>query len=111
MMTFRVLRLDPEHARRFREAAPVASTHALKLGRYLESGTVEADSPYEAWKLLRSSEDGDLAVGDVLQAGEEPPLLCTYWGFEPAVWDTPSGASSEISKESESPKGVYASSM
>ena len=111
MTTFRVFRLDPEHARRFREAAPVASTHALKWGRYLESGTVEADSPYEAWKLLQSSEDGGLAVGDVLQAGEESPLLCTYWGFEPAAWDTPAEDSSGISKRSESPKGMYASSM
>lgn len=102
MTSFRIFRLEPDHAARFREATPDSLKRELKRRRYIEAGTVEADSPYEAWQLLQSAEDRALAVGDVLQFGNEEPLLCTYWGFDAATWDAPEEGAAEAPSSAES---------
>ena len=100
--SFRIFRLDPGHAARFREATPDSLKRELKRRRYIEAGTVEAESPYEAWKVLQAADDSALAVGDVLQTGSENPLLCTYWGFDTATWDTPEEGTVEPPSSAES---------
>ncbi len=100
MSTYRIFRLNAEHAAHFRTAAPGALKPVLKRGRYVETGAIDADGPYEAWKLLQDDEGGALGVGDALQCGSEPPLLCTYWGFDPTNWDTPEeGTEAQFSAE------------
>ena len=80
MPTYRIFRLSAEHAARFREKAPGAGKVRLRRGRYAESGAIEADSPYDAWKLLQADEQGALSIGDVLQLDEEPPAAVRLLG-------------------------------
>ena len=89
MKRYRVFYLNEMLVDRFREAAPLKEMGVLRSGHYRESGLVEAETPYEAWRRLRQDDElreRPIGVGDVLQAESEDPLLCLYWGFEPTRW-------------------------
>ena len=72
----------------FRAAPHTSGETAVKLKDYVESGAVEADSTYEAWELLRST-DQALAVGDVLESELGGIKICKYIGFDDAKWILP----------------------
>jgi hypothetical protein len=93
MPVYRIFRLHDAQVEGFRERAPKPGRPEVHLRHYEPAGTVEAASPYEAWKLLSEGADGGegvrpLGVGDVLQENGEaaPPLLCNWWGFDEASW-------------------------
>ncbi len=90
MPRYRIFQLKGEHVQAFQEKAPKAGKLSLRDSRYEEVGNIEADGPYEAWKLLQEGDlpEGvrQLGVGDVLQIAEEAPLICTWWGFDSAQW-------------------------
>ena len=90
MPRYRIFQLRPDYVQAFQEKALKPGQMALRDSRFEEKGAVEADSLYDAWKLLRDENRPDgvrqLAVGDVLQIDDENPMVCTWWGFEPAAW-------------------------
>ena len=90
MPRFRIFQLRQEYVQAFQEKAPKPGKMTLRDSRYDETGAIEADSPYEAWKLLQEENRPDnvrqLTVGDVLQIDDEPPMVCAWWGFETAQW-------------------------
>jgi hypothetical protein len=90
MTRYRIFQLRQDYVQGFQEKAPKPGKMTLRDSRYEEIGAVEADSPYDAWKVLqeenRPANVRQLAVGDVLQVDDEAPLVCAWWGFEPAQW-------------------------
>ena len=72
----------------FRWAPHVSGCASAKPKDYEESGEVDAVNEYEAWRVLRESEQA-LAVGDILEAGAGQLRICKYVGFEPAQWLVP----------------------
>lgn len=90
MPRYRIFQLRRDYVQGFQEKAPKPGKMTLRDSRYEEKGAVEADSPYNAWKLLQEENRPhgvrQLGVGDVLQIDEESPLVCVWWGFEAAQW-------------------------
>jgi hypothetical protein len=90
MPGYRIFQLRPEYVLAFQEKAPKPGKMSLRDGRYEETGAIDADSAYEAWKLLQDENRPEnvrrLAVGDVLQIDDEDPMVCAWWGFETAQW-------------------------
>lgn len=90
MASYRIFQLREDCVQAFQDRGPKAGTISLRDSRYDEVGVVNADTPYGAWLMLRqeSRAEGvrELGVGDVLQTGEEAPLVCTWWGFDQAEW-------------------------
>lgn len=90
MPSYRIFQLRKDFVQPFQDKAPKAGCLTLRDSRYDEVGVITADSPYEAWLMLRqeSRTDGvrELGVGDALQTGDEAPLICAWWGFESAEW-------------------------
>ena len=92
----------------FRWLPHVSGCASLKPKDYEQRGEVEARSEYEAWQLMRES-DEPLAVGDLLETETGQLRVCKYVGFEPAEWvlpepkhhtetaDTPVAAESPVS--------------
>ncbi len=74
----------------FRAAPHTSGETAVKLKDYVESGSVEADSTYEAWESLRSTSE-PLEVGDILESELGGIKICKYIGFEDAKWVIPEG--------------------
>lgn len=74
----------------FRAAPHTSGETAVKLKDYVEGGTVEAESTYEAWELMRATED-PLAVGDILESELGGIKICKYIGFDDAKWILPEG--------------------
>lgn len=72
----------------FRAAPHTSGETAVKLKDYLESGSIDADSTYEAWESLRSTEH-PLEVGDILESELGGIKICKYIGFEDAKWVVP----------------------
>lgn len=95
MPRYRILLLDENRVAYFRERAPKAGALTLKPQHYEESGEIEADHPYDAWKRLQAEEPESatlprpLGVGDVLVDPEDHVMLLNYWGFDPAAWFEP----------------------
>jgi hypothetical protein len=91
MPVYRVFYLKDSEIERFREMAPKAEPYHLKPRCYEESGHIEASNVYAAWQALQEAggEGGPgrrMGVGDALQAESDVPQVCTFWGFEPAIW-------------------------
>ena len=90
MLSYRIFQLRKDYVQAFQDKAPKVGRLTLRDSRYDEVGVITAVSPYEAWLMLRqeSRTDGvrELGVGDALQTGDEAPLICAWWGFEPAEW-------------------------
>lgn len=88
MPTYRIFRMKEQARLSFRAAPHTSGETAVKLKDYVESGVVEADSTYEAWEMLRST-DQALAVGDVLESELGGIKICKYIGFDDAKWILP----------------------
>jgi len=90
MPRYRIFQLRPEYVQAFQNKALKPGKMTLRDGRYEEAGAVEADSSYDAWKLLQEENRPQgvrqLMVGDVLQIDDESPMVCAWWGFELAQW-------------------------
>jgi hypothetical protein len=106
MARFAIYRLRDTLQERFRWSPKAASSTAtgedlsLKPTDYRDDGSIEAQSPYDAWERLRAS-GAELRVGDVVaevgdevdseianQATCEAVWICKFNGFERAQWIT-----------------------
>jgi hypothetical protein len=85
---YRIFRMREQARLSFRVAPHTSGETAVKLKDYSEAGTVEAASTYEAWDLLRATEQ-PLEVGDVLEAELGGIKICKYIGFDDAKWVLP----------------------
>ena len=72
----------------FRWAPHVSGCANVKPKDYEETGSIEAENEYHAWRLLQDSER-PLAVGDLLQNERGELRICKYVGFDTAVWVLP----------------------
>jgi len=72
----------------FRWAPHLSGCASLKPREYEPRGEVQARHEYEAWQLMRDSEE-PLAVGDLLETEDGQLRICKYVGFEPAQWVLP----------------------
>ena len=72
----------------FRWAPHLSGCASLKPKEYEPRGEVQARTEYEAWQLMRDSEE-PLAVGDLLETEDGQLRICKYVGFEPAQWVLP----------------------
>jgi len=72
----------------FRWAPHLSGCASLKPKEYEPRGEVQARHEYEAWQLLRESEE-PIAVGDLLETEDGQLRICKYVGFEPAQWVLP----------------------
>jgi hypothetical protein len=88
MPHYRIYRMKDSPRQQFRWAPHVSGCATLKPRDYEPRGAVEARHEYEAWQLLRDSEE-PLAVGDLLETGDGQLSICKYVGFEPAQWALP----------------------
>jgi hypothetical protein len=60
----------------------------VKPKDFEQSGEVEAVNEYDAWRLLRATEQ-PLALGDLLENGKGELRICKYVGFDSAQWVIP----------------------
>src|SRR5579872_4858907 len=88
MPHYRIYRMKDSPRQQFRWAPHVSGCASLKPREYELRGEVAARSEYEAWQLLRESED-PIAIGDLLEAEDGQLRICKYVGFEPAQWVIP----------------------
>jgi len=72
----------------FRFAPHVSGCASVKPKDYEPKGEITAANEYEAWRLLRSSEE-PLDVGDLLENEKNELRICKYVGFETAQWVLP----------------------
>lgn len=96
MPQYQLYRLIDSRRENYKNAAPEPGQTELRSRHYELAGEVEAGSPYQAWRRLRTvgeepESPAALAVGDVLRNLESDEwLVCNYWGFDPVQWnDTP----------------------
>src|SRR3984957_11541951 len=79
MPHYRIYRMKDSPRQQFRWAPHLSGCASLKPKEYEPRGEVQARHEYEAWQLMRDSqetEDGQLRI-------------CKYVGFEPAQWVLP----------------------
>lgn len=88
MANYRIHRMKDAPRQQFRFAPHVTGAASVKPKDYQDSGHVEADNEYEAWRLMRES-DQPLAVGDLLETEAGELRICKYVGFESAQWIVP----------------------
>jgi len=88
MPNYRVYRMKDSPRQQFRWAPHLSGCASLKPKDYEPRGQVEARHEYDAWQLLRESEE-PLAVGDLLETEDGQLRICKYVGFEPAQWVLP----------------------
>jgi hypothetical protein len=78
----------------YRWAVHTGGPCTVRAKDYRESDEeIEAETPYDAWKLLRANDRG-LRPGDLLEplgdnAAAASLLIAKYIGFEPASWFIP----------------------
>lgn len=72
----------------FRWAPHLSGCASLKPKDFETRGEVQARNEYDAWQLLRDS-DEPLHVGDLLETESAQLRVCKYVGFEPAQWILP----------------------
>ncbi len=88
MPLYRIYSMKDSPRQQFRAAPHVSGSAAVKPKDYETRGQVEALNEYDAWRLLRDSEQ-PLLVGDVLETEDGQLRICKYVGFEPAQWIIP----------------------
>jgi hypothetical protein len=88
MPNYRIYRMKDSPRQQFRWAPHLSGSVSLKPKDYDLRGEVQARHEYDAWQLMRESED-PLAVGDLLETEEGQLRICKYVGFEPAEWVLP----------------------
>lgn len=88
MPLYRIFRMKENHRQQFRWAPHTSGVTLLKPKEFEASGEVEANSVYDAWEMLRTS-DHPLQVGDLLEIPEQDLRIYKYVGFEEAKWVLP----------------------
>ena len=88
MPLYRIYRMKDSPRQQFRLAPHLSGCASLKPKEYEPRGEVQARHEYEAWQLLRESEE-PIAVGDILETEDGQLRICKYVGFEPAQWVLP----------------------
>ena len=88
MPHYRIYRMKDSPRQQFRWAPHLSGCASLKPKDYEPRGEVQALHEYEAWQLLRESEE-PIAVGDLLETEDGQLRICKYVGFEPAQWVLP----------------------
>jgi hypothetical protein len=88
MPHYRIYRMKDSPRQQFRWAPHVSGCASLKPKEYEPRGEVDARHEYEAWQLMRDSQD-PIAVGDLLESDDGQLRICKYVGFEPAQWVLP----------------------
>lgn len=88
MPLFRIHALRDSLRQQFRTAPHVSGCAAVKPKDYELQGQIEALHEYDAWRLLRASEQ-PLVIGDLLETEDGQLRICKYVGFEPAQWVVP----------------------
>jgi hypothetical protein len=88
MPHYRIYRMKDSPRQQFRWAPHLSGCASLKPKEYEPRGEVQARHEYEAWQLLRDSEE-PIAVGDLLETEDGQLRICKYVGFEPAQWVLP----------------------
>ena len=81
MPLFRIHALRDSLRQQFRAVPHVSGCAAVKPKDYELRGQIEALHEYDAWRLLRASEQ--------LEAEDGQLRICKYVGFEPAQWVVP----------------------
>ena len=107
MALYRIFHLTDVHLATFRERPPDKARTEIRPAHYEQVGEIEADTPYEAWSMLRDEAAGSSAagvrefgVGDVLQIDDQAPQICRWWGFEECAWHEPGAEkATETSKD------------
>lgn len=88
MPVYRIYRMKDAPRQHFRWAPHVSGCASIRAKDYEKRGEVEARNEYEAWHLLKES-DEPLTVGDLLETESGELRLCKYVGLEPAQWALP----------------------
>lgn len=88
MPLYRIHAMRESLRQQFRSAPHVSGNAAVKPKDYETRGQVEALHEYDAWRILRES-DQPLLVGDLLETEDGQLRICKYVGFEPAQWAIP----------------------
>ena len=88
MPHYRIYRMKDSPRQQFRWAPHLSGCAALKPKEYEPRGEVQARHEYEAWQLMRDS-DEPITVGDLLETEDGQLRICKYVGFEPAQWVLP----------------------
>jgi hypothetical protein len=88
MPLYRIYRMKDSPRQQFRWAPQISGCASLKPRDYEQRGEVEALNDYDAWRMLRDSEE-PLAIGDLLETQSGQLRICKYVGFEPAQWVLP----------------------
>jgi|SRR5215469_3301414 len=85
MPSYRIHCLKESLRQQFRAAPHVSGAASVKPKDYEAAGGVKALHEYDAWRILRESEQ-PLRVGDLLETEDGQLRICKYVGFEPAQW-------------------------
>jgi hypothetical protein len=88
MPNYRIYRMKDSPRQQFRWAPHLSGCASLKPKEYEPRGEVQARHEYEAWQLMRDSQE-PIAVGDLLETEDGQLRICKYVGFEPAQWVLP----------------------
>jgi hypothetical protein len=88
MATYRIFRMKEHVRQHFRWAPHTSGVMNAKLRDFEESGSIDASSPYAAWKSLRET-DRPLEVGDLIEAEDLTLRVYKYVGMEEAKWILP----------------------
>ncbi len=98
MPRYRIYRMKDGPRESFRWAAHTGGLAVVKPKDYESSDEIQADSPYQAWKMMaeqsRALHPGDLLEihhDDDTEPRDAPPAMwiAKYIGFEPAQWWLP----------------------
>ena len=94
MARYRVFYLRDSQVQRFRNAPPKEKPYHLRIKDYEQGDSVEAPTPYVAWKRLQKEdlESGrarGFGVGDSLETEESVLFVLNFWGFDEARWRAP----------------------
>lgn len=88
MAVYRIFRMKDHERQRFRWAPHTSGVTLIKPRDFEEQGTVEAQSLYDAWTLMKAGEQ-PIDIGDVLVSPTDEMRILKYIGFEEARWVVP----------------------
>jgi hypothetical protein len=88
MPVYRIYRMKEAPRQQFRWAPHVSGCASVKPKDFEPGGEIEAANEYDAWRLLRATEQ-PLALGDLLENDKGELRICKYVGFDSAQWVIP----------------------
>lgn len=88
MPAYQIHRLKETQQQQFRWAPHTSGVTVAKPRDYEKGQVVEAATPYAVWMGLRGTE-GELQIGDLLEAEGGELRILKYIGFEEARWYVP----------------------